>query len=125
MANNPGSPGKPIYIGKRPKPRPDRPKPRPGDKLNPLPTVPGKKPKPMPAKPGGGLMKPLPVKPGAGNGKKMPLPIKPGKPKPGRDTKDIKPGERGQKIPAKPKQDRQKKLKTLEVQMKKAKTRKK
>jgi hypothetical protein len=77
------------------------------------------KPKPRP-KPGEKVMKPLPVKPGAGNGKKMPLPIKPG-----RDTKDIKPGDRGQKIPAKPGQDRQKKLKTLEAQMKKAKAKKK
>jgi len=112
MANNPRNPGKPIYIGK-PKPRP-----KPGEKImKPLPVKPGtgNKPKPMPAKPA------RPGKPGKpGNGIKYPLPIKPG-----RDTKDIKPGDRGQKIPAKPGQDRQKKLKTLEDQMKKAKAKKK
>jgi hypothetical protein len=109
MANKPRDPGKPIFIGKRPKPRPGRTKPRPttkpkpgkpgggmvttkpvkpGNKLNPLPTVPGMKPGPFI---GGGQLEALkgqisakPIKTA------KPRPGKPGKPRP--TTKPIKPG---------------------------------
>jgi hypothetical protein len=63
MANKPKNPGKPIFIGKRPKPRPGERtnKPVPPGGKKPLPIKPGK-----PIRPGGPGMKPLPVKPGIG-----------------------------------------------------------
>jgi hypothetical protein len=86
-------------------------KPKPGipDYRIKKPVKPGK-----PTRPGDSIMKPQPVKPGTGN---MPKRPKPGsgvmKPDPARQNRPIK------GMPAE--QDRQKKIKMLEDQMKKAK----